>query len=200
MRYWLYSDQIMITFKTPRSDQVQALYRAVAGMYLFGNCYPFAAALHRDLGWPLFGLRSVNPTGVRISHAFVQKPDGPFWDVRGPVDKALVGELYDISPDNIGPVTLEELQKSGPFRKDAVDRASRIAQALWPDLPWHADIFRSRTRSFLGELETLCRKHHLWMRAAIPAQKIHLYEMDGDEIGFTASLADNGEYVFDRQL
>lgn len=91
--------------------------------FLFGECAPFALALHRLTGWPIFAMRS----GDRY-HVFVRHPSGRFVDASGfvspeqirqthrmrktararPVDPAVLAADLDDAADPWGAVRVAE--------------------------------------------------------------------------------------------
>jgi len=184
----------------------ESLQRLEIITYLDGQCYEFAVALHRGLGWPLVGVMSGNPAGVIIRHALAQSPDGKFWDIRGPVKKSEIGTPFGIASEPVlQPVTEEDLRKTRKtfghsISDEAIEHASLVAEGLWPELPWRKETFQKRVLAFMDELETLCKKHEVWIRAPYPAARIVVGKAYGDEKGFRISPTLNGQYFFDREL
>ncbi|WP_411839937.1 hypothetical protein [Paracoccus sp. ME4] len=59
-------------------------------LWVHGNCYVAALALHRATGWELGGLTAVRSTrrGAQMAHAWVKDPSGRLWDAGGLIDAA----------------------------------------------------------------------------------------------------------------
>jgi len=110
---------------------LHALARAI---FLDGECYALAIALHRNIGWPIVGLIRVDV----IRHAGLERPDGALHDVRGPVSREEFGLPFSISgPYDIRRIAEADLYAArGIIQTEAIDLALRMAQALWPNLPW----------------------------------------------------------------
>lgn len=186
-----------ITFEKLSKENWESLHSITLGLYLDGQCYEFAAALHRGLGWPMVGFMKDSI----IRHALVKSRYGKLWDVRGPVDQDKIGIPFGIKgPYDIKPITEDDLRNTRDVAEEAIERASLFAEALWPELSWRKHTFRRKATSFVAELETLCRKHGIWIRAPFPAHRIVLDKICGDEKGFRFSPALDGQYFFDREL
>ncbi len=151
--------------------------------YLNGECYAFATALHEGLGWPILGLM----IGTEIRHAVVQDPEGFFHDARGRITEEELGSPFGLVPPyDIREVTVADLVREGEpdyVRAHSVRLARRLAEAIWPELPWK-DSIAIRIASFADELEALCRRHQLWIRAPVPAAAPVIALGDGDESGY----------------
>lgn len=189
-----------IKFERLDKENWDSLHRLARNIYLDGSCYEFAAAMNRDLGWTLHGLMTVNPLGLIIRHAVTNDPRGRFWDIRGPLRKKDVGHPFDIADPMIKAITIEDMRKIRPVADKAIDRASLVAQTLWPDLPWLGHTLHARSLAFLVRLTDLCRDLGVWVRAPYPAAKIVLSDAYGDEKGFAISPTLDGQYFFDRML
>ena len=177
--------------------------KAIAmGVHLDGECYAFAIALHRGLGWPIVGVMEgsiASRTGV-IRHAVVRAPDGKHWDVRGHVEEGQIGAPFSLEkPYVLKPITETDLFKARPVHENVIERASLLAQAFWPELPWKKEALHARMLSFTGELEALCREHRIWIKLHI-LTSIVLGEAYGDEKGFRVRPTLDGQYIFDREL
>ena len=98
------------------------------------------------------------------------------------------------------PKTLEDLRNVRPVHDEAIERASLTAEALWPELPWKEHTFQKKALSFMVDLEALCRKHGIWVRAPYPGTPIVLSNGCGDEKGFQISPTLDGQYFFDRVI
>ncbi len=179
----------------------QSLHDLATMMYLDGQCYEFAAALYRDLDWKMLGIFE----GDVIRHVMVQ-PHGEallpaLWDIRGTVPRTEWGKPFGMTGSlTMKYVTLEELRAIRPVTDEAIDRASLMAQALWPELPWKKNTFQCEALAFMADLEALCRKHKVWIRAPYPAAQIVLGKAYGDEKGFKVSPTLDGQYFFDRMI
>lgn len=178
----------------------EVLHRQCLAIYLDGECYAFATALHEGLGWPMIGLMD----GDVIRHVVVRDPDGNLHDVRGLVSEQELGEPFDTSlPHTLREVEVEELvrdREPAERRAGSVNFARRMAEKIWPDLPW-IDSEVKRVSAFCDEMEVLCHKHGLWIRAPYPASKPVLEIGQGDEVGYSVYPTDDGlSYTIDRQL
>lgn len=187
----------MIHHRNLSENDRDSIHQLIKTIYLDGECYAFAIALHRNLGWPMHALK----VGRILRHVAVRGPDGYFYDARGRFEDAVfakpfanVGKSYSIVPVSEG-----QLYDKRPISDLSIDRASGMAQIIWPDLPWLTSTFRQRSLLFLKELESLCRKHGVWIRSSLPTSGIIIDESHGDE-GFQIQLALTGQYFFDRVI
>lgn len=59
-------------------------------IWVHGQCYVAALALHRATGWELGGLTAVRSIerGAQMAHAWVRDPSGQIWDAAGRHDEA----------------------------------------------------------------------------------------------------------------
>lgn len=176
------------------------LHELAKSMYLDGACYEFAIALHRGLGWNLFGIMCSDV----IRHAVVQHPREPhLWrDVRGAVTRADVGTPFGVSAQaTIRLIQEDDLRAVRPVTEHDIANATRIAQRLWPELPWK-EPQDHKVLAFALELEVLSRKHGIWIRSSVPAQQPHLAMSDGeDEFGYILSPTANVTgYTIDRHF
>ena len=186
--------------KTLGDESREAIHSICLATYLDGECYAFATALHEGLGWDIVGVMQ----GDMIRHAVVRCPDGDLYDVRGKVSEKELGQPFDMSaPYDLKLVEIADLvrEKEPPqARILSVAAARRFAEKLWPELPW-TNGESEWVRAFCDELEALCRRHKLWIRAPYPGGKPVLSPHAGDEAGFTAQPTDDGlGYVIDRRL
>ena len=200
---WLYADSgklkekyMKILFKKLHREDWLSLHGIATSIYLDGQCYEFAMALHRGLGWPMVGLIENDV----IRHALVASSERLFWDALGCVTKKKVGEPFNIRIPTLKPIDENKLRKVRPILDNDIEIASLFAEALWPNLPWQKNTFRRRTMDFLKELTSLCRRHKIWIRAPFPAAQIVLGNYYGNEKGFIASPTMDGQYFFDRLL
>ena len=191
----------MTTLIKTLSDESRSAIRNIClATYLDGECYAFATALHEGLGWQIVGLMQDNV----IRHAIVKSPDGTLYDARGEVSEEELGKPFGISaPYDLRTVGISDLvrEKELPQARDSsVATAKRFAEKLWPELPWK-NPDSEKIRSFCDELEALCRRHKLWIRAPYPGAKPVLSVHAGDEAGYTAQPTDDGfGYIIDRRL
>lgn len=181
------------------SEARGTLHAILIGLCLDGECYAFAIAMHRCLGWPMIGLMQ----GELIRHAAVIDPDGNIWDCRGIVSREEFGEPFGIKfPYETRPITEEKLKAVAPvlYNYDHfIESLSKKAQMVWPDLPWKSDTLVARVRAFTEELEALSRKHNLWIYGNFPTALPAIAEGDGEEKGY-ALEAVMGGYVINRLL
>jgi hypothetical protein len=182
------------------TESREVLHQQCLAIYLDGECYAFATALHQGLGWPMIGLMN----GEVIRHVAVRDPTGTLHDVRGPISEEELGKPFDVSlPYTLREVKVEELvrDKEPPERRiGSVNFARRMAEKIWPDLPW-IDSEAKRISTFADALEVLCQEHGLWIRAPYPASKPVLEVGHGDEAGYTVYPTDDGlAYTIDRRL
>jgi len=185
---------VVIGNLNPQADRM--LKEWCMSVYLHGECYAFAIALHRELGWPIVGLMHEGT----VRHAMVQRPkDGRLFDARGSVPEGKVGKPFEISPPyNLAQVEERDLQAIQPVQEASIQWAVQVAEKLWPALPWR-DSLRERMRNFAEELETLSHKHGLWIRGSMPAQPPLLVPGNGDESGYAlCPLADGSTYTIGR--
>lgn len=149
------------------------------GGFLEGECYAFAIALHRGLGWPMVGLMKDDV----IWHAGVRAPDGRIHDVRGLLSEEDFGRYFSLPPSCIREIAIEELYATRPIHDRTIVFAGRLAEALWPNLPW-LDSQTRKVKAFADELEALSRKHGLWIRGSVPADPPRIYIDCGEEGGY----------------
>jgi hypothetical protein len=184
-----------ITYKPLSEEDHKSLHELSQSVYLDGECYAFAIALHRLLGWDLIGIME----GEVVRHACVVHC-GRYYDVRGQVPKNKLGAPFGLSSPELRPITEETLYATRPIGDSSIAQSEWIAEALWPELPWRSGPM-VKYRSFLIELAALCEKHGTYIFAPYPMAKPLLTEAVGDEKGFMFSPTSNGRlYFFDRVL
>jgi len=167
--------------------------------YLHGECYAMAVALHEGLGWPLVGIwrNSV------VDHAGVRRPDGAIHDIRGAVTESEFTQPFKrIQSYVVCDIVLEDLAskcgKTDVAWRLSIDRARRVAEALWPELPWQ-DSLASRLVAFADELEALSRKHRFWLRGPVPAMSPVVADSQNDEGGYLLEpMADGATHMISR--
>lgn len=172
------------------------LHDLCRGIFLEGECYAFAIALHQGLGWPMVGLMR---DGV-IWHAGVRNPYGRIHDARGSLTEEGFCEYFDGSPSDIRGIDIQELYAQRPVSELSIRRARRSAELLWPDLPWR-DMTALKVRAFAEELESVCRKHGFWIVGALPTALPRLFKGQGDEGGYEIRpTVDGNAFTIDRYL
>ena len=170
------------------------------GGFLYGECYAFAIALHQGLGWPIVGLYVES----HADHAGVRSPDGIIFDIRGSLSEEEFGALYAKPPYDIREISEEKLRVGWTCPRYtaeySIQRARRIAEVLWPELPWKETRI-TKIIAFADELEALCRKHKFWIRATVPASPPPLATEEGAEGGYRLRPTIDGiTYTIDRYL
>ena len=178
------------------SEFVEALHSLCIGMYLDGQCYEFAIALHRKAGLPMIGLIERNI----IRHVLVRDTDGSLRDTRGKVELADVGKPFGVlQPYELRDISEADILKVRPVREADIVTAVRLAELVWPDLPWNGEA--KKMIAFTQELEALSRRHGIWIRAAYPTAMPVLSEAFGEEAGYVITpTANAGGYLLDRNL
>lgn len=169
------------------SEEHQVLHDAYASIFLEGECYAFALALSEGLGWPLVGLIKAYDENLKRSdvvwHTGVRAPDGKIHDVRGLLSEEVFAAPFLPPPLTIREVTKEELYATRPIDDLSIAQARRLAEALWPELPWTSTADMHAT-AFADELEALSRKYNLWICGSVPADPPRLYAAGGEEGGY----------------
>jgi len=194
----------MATRYTPLSGEALEVLRNTAqSVYLDGECYAFAIALKRGLGWPLAGLME----GDTIRHAMAYGISHKLYDVRGGFaqDDPKLGQPFSLRPPyQLRQIKEEQLRQVRPVHERTIRHARKLAEIIWPNWPWRsASSAHARMTAFLDDLESISRRHGVWVRAAIPnpAMWPHLSEHEGDESGYTLYPTEDGQgYIFDRRL
>lgn len=129
-----------------------ALRWSIESGYLHGDCYAFAAGLHRITGWPMVKLRNGN-------HAGVLAPDGMVWDVRGPLNPEQFARGYaDFDDVVLVPLSMPEVQKLYPGLGPGCI-AERFASIFYPELPHLPSSDRERNIAFMDEVERIGRRY-----------------------------------------
>lgn len=180
-----------VTIEPMATEEREHLLTIITSSYLHGSCYELAWALHEGLGWPLYGL--TGPDGYE--HAFVGVPEEPetFYDARGQITAADVfGTFARRNNEEIRDITTADLEAVRPVLRHSIDSARKMAEAVWPDLPWQ-NSHAAQMQAFLEDLERLCRKHGVFLREPYPASAPILYPMDGEEAGFRAQPLGMGD-------
>lgn len=172
---------------------------SVLGVFLEPECYAFAIALNRALGWPIVGLMK----GSVVEHAVLRSPKG-LVDYRGEFfakDDAVLGMPFGLSPPYELKVVYEsDLRAIRIVHEHDIAVARNTAEALWTDYPWDNPVYR-RMIAFTDELEALSRKYGIWIRSPVPAQRpILSFACDG-EAGYDLQIMMDGrQCMIDRRL
>jgi hypothetical protein len=136
-----------------------------------------------------------------VVHAGVRSPKGRFYDVRGCVREVDIGEPFGI-PEvrcTFKPVTEEDLQIIQPIHEHAIAMARKLAEALFPELPWESTQ-ETKILRFLEELEDVSRRHGLWVRSPYPAARPVLEPTGEGEHYVAQRTADGFGFIFERKL
>jgi len=189
----------MVTFHPFSKEERERFYEMCRALFTDGECYAFALALHRGLGFPLVGLMS----GKVIRHAGVRTPGGALMDIRGEVSPEEFGDPCEVPlPYEIKEITEEDLKAQRPVQERAIENAMLLIEKIWPGLPgWRGSDFRRRAQAFMEGLEELSRKHGVFIRAPFPTTRPVLCDVFGDEQGYAVwPTLNNHEFFFDRDL
>jgi hypothetical protein len=185
------------------SEDRAGLHSIILARHLDGECYAFAIALSRGLGWPITGIMHKG----EIRHAVVCSPAGVFFDARGMVSEKELGEPFGLeAPYELVPIKQTDLfdLRFGGVLSEIAEQELRIiqdyAELVWPDLPWLSPR-SARFLAFVDELEQLSRKHAIWVFAPTPGQRPPLTIGEGDEKGYVLSpTLNNTIWTVDRCL
>lgn len=182
----------------------------ISAVYLDGECYELAFALHRLTGWPIVALNTIGLKETDLEHAFrhaaVRDPKGMLHDARGTVSPQDFGRPFGLRTSvesRLHVVTEDEVRQVRPVNEYAVNRAAQLAEVVWPELALLAEARRSRYQRFVEALEALSREHGIWVRSPLPAahHRPCLAEGEGDELGYDMQPSIEGNaYLFDRRL
>ncbi len=179
------------------------LHDAYIGGFLHGDCYAFAIALHQGLGWQIVGLIRNEQGRDRIRHVAVRNPDGRLFDIRGYIEDEEMGTPFSYEPPHdIRDVAVSDLEAEAHTQPYTIERARRVAETLWPELPWK-ETFASRVVAYADEIEAISRKHGFWIYAPLPnpnsAPPLAIGE--GDEGGYDLRPTIGGfNYLISRYL
>ncbi|MFA5777104.1 MAG: hypothetical protein WC906_01540 [Parcubacteria group bacterium] len=172
-------------------------FRLMLSSSIYGQCYNFALALHRGLGWPLIGL-IVDPV---IIHAGVLSSEGKIWDGRGEISEAdfvepfVEGEAYIIKE-----IKEEDLTHEPKVKETTIDFFLEKAQLVWPELPWKQATFMEKVKTFADELEALSRKYKLWISGTLPVAPPAIFKGCDDETGYAVKLSADGNAFFINRM
>lgn len=186
--------------REPDIEGHETLQAMCTGTYLDGECYLFAVAVAWATDWPIVGLME----GEIIRHAVLRAPDGRFFDARGFITEEELGASFGHRP----PYDLRDLEPEAlldlrPMNAIIVKSAERMAQAVWPELPWKSS-FRNRIAAYAKALELVSEAHGFWIRAVVPAAAPVIAPSEGDEGGYAITPTADGltftiERYFKRQ-
>ncbi len=177
------------------AQDFEALHITAKGLFLHGQCYEFAIAIHRATGWSLVGLMKESV----IEHAGVRGHDGLIYDSRGANTSEDFSKEFNLTPDNVQTIVEKDLYATRKIFEGSIRLASRIAQSLWPELPWRPNTLHSRMIAFMEDLERLSYDHNLWIRSTIPGCRPVISEGDDLEGGyFFSPTVTASAYVMDR--
>lgn len=169
---------ILRTLEAKKEDR-ESLHDMCLSIFLDGECYAFAMALSQGLGWPMVGLMQ----DEIVLHACVRSPDGRLHDVRGFVSEKEFAKPFRKPPYELREITESDLRAIRPVHVRAIAYTRRMAETIWPDLPW-INSSAAKAIAFADELETLCRKHGFWITGGVPANPPRLFVTGDDEGGY----------------
>ncbi len=134
-------------------------------LYLDGECYAFAIALHRLTSWTIVGLMQ----GDVPFHAAVRDDRNRLRDFRGVVPHAKFGPHFGMYPPyDLRDLVPDDLLRVRPVSEHSIATALTLAEAIWPDLPQPPWCRRARAVRFAEALERVCHEHGMWFTAPIP--------------------------------
>jgi hypothetical protein len=179
----------------------RGLHDLASSVYLDGECYAFAVALHRALDWPMVGL--IGDFGERtvVRHALVETPCGNLMDVRGALrpHEDELGRPFDYTqPYMVRTTSEEELRDIRPIGERSIANAEWTAQCLWPELPWKKGPL-VRYRTFLEELDALWQKHGICFHVPSEGSWPVLTERRGYEDIVMSPSANGPSWFFNRR-
>jgi hypothetical protein len=185
-----------VTFRPVDDCAKEILANMCRSIYLEGECYAFAIAVHRGTDLPIYGLME----NSIVLHAVVLLPDDRYLDARGPVNARSVGDPFNLrQPVNIVPVDEARLFAQRHIGDISIRRAGFFAEALWPELPWKNPLCK-RVAAFVKDLDRISRKHKFFIRAPVPGARPVLAPAEGNE-QYELQLTDCGTtYLIDRAL
>lgn len=192
----------MVTF-VPLTEEERDPLISFLGSYLYGRCFIYALAVARGTGEQLVVIEDRSG----IVHAGVRTTEGLCKDVRGTMEGYAFAAPFTSGNHLIRESSEEELLRVSleangePITEGMVLQARRHAESLWPDWPWK-ESHLNKMRSFVEELETLCRKHGLWLREPSPSTLPIIYPSDGEGESFEIVQVPNvsHQYMLRRVL
>lgn len=189
----------MAVICNPDKETVKFLQNLCEAIFLEGECYAFAIALHRGLGWPIFGLM----VNGKIRHAFLDptNTDGVFFDARGYISEEKLGIPFGIEQSyELSRVEEKDLYATRPIIDSFVYKARQFAEVIWTDLPWKGGVEADKILQFAKDLEELSQKHNIWIRSAFPGTPSLLARGCGDENYSLKLMSDGFTYSIDRVI
>ncbi len=186
-----------VTLVPPDRETMDSIRSMALGTFLDGECYAFAIALNRALGWPIAGLM----LDGQVRHAVVLMPDNTPFDARGPLSLDSLGvPFYMRQPYAFEIIEEDDLRAIRPIDDWSVARAGKFAEAIWPELPWKDGGRAGRVRRFAEGLEKLSREHGVWIRSMYPTTQPVVAIGYGDEAGYKVQSTGDGQFLLDRML
>lgn len=184
----------------PDKEVMEFMRDICRSMFLDGECYAFAVALHRGLSWPIFGLMRNN----EIRHAFLRPAnvsDDVFFDARGYIEEEKLGKPFGLDqPYELRQIEEKDLYTKRPILDNYINKARQFAEIVWPKLDWKGGTRADKILAFAKELEALSREHGLWIRAAFPGALPLLAGGCGDESYSFKLMPDGLTYSVDRLI
>jgi len=189
------------------TESRSVLHGLLLSRYLDGECYEIAIGLHRATGLPMVGLWDPEASGDdglpgTWRHAALRLPDGNLFDARGIVPLARFTEPFGVQGEpDIRDINEADLRAVRPLAEGSFPTLAKLAQAVWPELPWRTDAPQNRAAAFLRDLEALSRAHGVWIRAPYPTACPVLEQGEWDGEFYQGRVTDDGlGVVFDRQF
>ena len=162
-----------------------------------GACLELALALHEGLGWQLMQIE----TDGAIRQCCVQQPDGVLFDLLRPMEPENLEVRF--GPDHfVRAVAADWVKREYEVSTDAIAQAHWWAWCVRPDLPWQSDPSQQYA-DFAAELDQLCRKHGVYLRASLTTQPMVVAPLNGGELGFTICPTPNSvrpSFTIERRL
>ena len=104
-------------------------------------------------------------------------------------------------PLEIRSIVEKSLLSTVEISEEKIEALLLKIQLAWPKIPWQKEAFRARVENFAKELETLSRKHSLWIYGPLPAQLPRITGEAGGEAGYRLEPDITGySYSFNRIL
>lgn len=167
----------------------------IRNLYLDAQCYEFALALSESLGWPIVGVIAPYNGELTVRHAVLLSSHNAYFDARGYLIKSEIGAPFGLDSSEYRlklPLTRADLEQVRPIDEHAMRLARELAEAYWPKLPWKDGLVK-RTTAFIDELETLSRKHGIWVFGHLPTTWPGLSVGEGEEVaGYTLETNSTG--------
>ncbi|MEX0652346.1 MAG: hypothetical protein WD509_03400 [Candidatus Paceibacterota bacterium] len=172
-------------------ENKETLRQKYIPMFFGEECHAFAIALNRGLGWPIVWLMN----GTVVHHVAVRSPEGLLYNAQGAFSEKELSELFSPSLTyslcEITEVYLPTDEKAQRVREHRIAQARKFAETLWPELDW-LESRVSKVKAFIDELETLSRKHKVWIRSPYSELQAVVEEGEGNELGYRLEEVLNG--------